>query len=466
MENLSIFVNGKWVDSSSKNVIEVENPANKTIFGKVTAANEEDVNLAVKAAKDAFVDWKNTPIDKRIEYINKMIEYFEKNVDEIADIVVQELGSIRKITKQVHVIDYIEDAKNYVRLTKGKEMIEDNGEYKVYHEPVGVVACLTPWNFPFGQIEKKVIPALLMGNTIVLKPSQKTPFSSFYYARAAKYANLPAGVFNLITGRGAEVGNVLASHKDVDMVSFTGSTKGGIEVSKLALDSVKRLALELGGKSASILLEGYDYEKAIKKTLSAVYPNAGQACSSKTRLLAPRKDREKIEEIVIKVTKEYKHGNPDNPENDYGPVQSKDAFDKVMRYIELGKKESNLLYEGEWIEDDGYYIPPVVFTDVDNNSKIAQEEIFGPVECIIFYDTVEEAIEIANDSKYGLHGMVFGPDDEALRVAREIRTGQLQVNDGSRGHFAPFGGYKQSGIGREGGKYGLDEYTEIKTIFN
>lgn len=466
MKNLQLFINGKWVDSNSKNLIEVENPADKSIIGKVVAANETDVDLAVKSAKEAFVEWKNTDINERIEYVNKMIEYFENKVDEIADVVVKELGSIRKITKQLHVVDYIEDAKNYVKLAKEKELVEDHDIYKIYHEPVGVVACLTPWNFPFGQIEKKVIPALLMGNTVVLKPSQKTPFSSFYYAQAAEYANLPSGVFNLVTGRGAEVGNVLAKHKDVDMVSFTGSTKGGIEVSKIALDTVKKLALELGGKSASIILEGADYEKAIRKTLGAVYPNAGQACSSKTRLLAPRKDREKIEELVVMVSKEYKYGDPNNDENDYGPVQSKEAYEKVLKFIELGKEKSNLLYEGEWIEDNGYYIPPVVFTDVHNSLEIAQEEIFGPVECIIFYDTLEEAIEIANDSKYGLHGMVFGPNEEALKVAKEIRTGQLQVNEGTRGHFAPFGGYKQSGIGREGGQYGLDEYTEIKTIFN
>lgn len=465
MENLKLFIDGKWVESSTNDIIEVENPANKEIIGKVIAANKDDINKAVEGARNAFIDWKNTDLEVRINYIEKMIMYFESVKEEIADIVVKELGSIDKITLDLHVNTYIEDAKNYIQEIRKIDLVEDHGNYKIYKEPVGIVACLTPWNFPFGQIEKKVIPALLTGNTVVLKPSQKTPFSSFYFAKACEYAELPKGVFQLITGRGREVGNVLAKHKDVDMISFTGSTKGGIEVSKLAVDSVKRLALELGGKSASIILEGADYEKAVRKTLDAVYPNSGQACSSKTRLIVPRRIRDTIENLVIKVSSEYKHGDPYNPENDYGPLQSKDAYEKVKKYIEMGKKESNLLYEGDWIEDNGYYVPPIVFTDVDNSQRIAQEEIFGPVECIIFYDSVEEAIDIANDSIYGLHGMVFGPEDEALKVAKEIRTGQLQINDADRGHYAPFGGYKQSGLGREGGRYGLEEYLELKTIF-
>ncbi len=330
---------------------------------------------------------------------------------------------------------------------------------------MGVIGALTPWNFPFGQIVKKVIPALLMGNVVVLKPSQGTPLTSYYWAEAAHEVGLPDGVFQLVTGRGSEVGNVLATHKDVDMVSFTGSTKGGIEISKLAADTVKRVSLELGGKSPGILLEGADYEKALKSILGTVYLNVGQSCSAKTRLLAPRKDKEKIEKLLIDITKEYKFGSSQDENADVGALQSKKQFDKVSGYVEVGKDEAELLYQGEKFEGEGYYFPPTIFTEVDQNAKIAQEEIFGPVLSIIYYDNVDEAIEIANNTIYGLSGMVFGPEEEARKVAKEIRTGQLQINDAPFTHNAPFGGFKQSGIGREGSIYGLEEYIELKTIF-
>lgn len=465
MRQYDLYLDGQWQKPITEDWINVENPANKEIIGQVPAAKEEDVNIAVKGAKEALDSWRNTPIEERIEYVEKMIEYFETHKDEIVQTVIKELGSASKVTEYIHFLQYIDNARNFVENARNLPMVDHYESYDVYRDAVGVVACLTPWNFPFGQIEKKVIPALLMGNTIVLKPSQKAPITAYYFAQAAHEANLPKGVLQLVTGRGAEVGNVLAKHPDINMISFTGSTKGGKEVALLGIDTMKRLALELGGKSAAIILEGADYDKAVKDALFGVFPNAGQACSSKTRLLAPRKDKEIIEELAIKHAKTYKFGDPTDPENDYGAIVSQQAYDKIMGYIELGKKEATLLYEGDYSNDTGYFIPPVIFTDVDNKSKIAQEEIFGPVLCIIYYDTIEEAIEIANDSIYGLHGQIAGPEEKALEVAKHIQSGQIIINNGIRTQNAPFGGYKQSGIGREGGKYGLEEYVELKTIF-
>lgn len=465
MKTYDLFIDGSYVKSSGDDWIIVENPATREEIAKVPSANEEDVNLAVMGAKKALSIWKETNIEDRIFKVEKMIEYFEHKADEIAETILLELGCVVKVNRTVHLNQYIDNAKDFIRIAKTMEMVDHHQGYDVYREPVGVVACLTPWNFPFGQVEKKVIPALLMGNTIVLKPSQKTPITAYYFVEAAIYAGLPAGVLQMVTGRGASVGNILAKHKDVNMISFTGSTKGGKEVAMLGLETVKRLALELGGKSASIILDGADYKKAVDATLSQVFPNAGQACSSKTRLLAPRKDREVIEKLVIEGAKTYKYGDPRNPENDYGAIISQDAHNKIVSYINLGKRELDLLYEGPWLEDRGYFIPPVVFTNVDNSHKLAQEEIFGPVLVITYYDTVQEAIEIANDSIYGLHGMIHGPEDKAIEVAKQIDAGQIIINDGLRTQNSPFGGYKQSGIGREGGIYGLEEYTELKTLF-
>lgn len=465
MNKYDLYIDGAWVKSTGDDWIGVENPANKEIFAYVPAANERDVNIAVEGAKKALHFWRNKDLFERIQIVEKMVEFFQKHKDEIVDTIINELGSAIKVTETIHFDAYINNALDFVRIAKEMPMVDHYEGYDVYKDAVGIVACLTPWNFPFGQIEKKVIPALLMGNTIILKPSQKAPLTAYYFAQAAHEAGLPQGVLQLITGRGGDVGNVLAKHEDVHMLSFTGSTKGGKEISLLGIETMKRLALELGGKSAAIILEGADYDKAVKDSLFGVFPNSGQACSSKTRLLAPRKDKEVIEELAIKHAKAYNFGDPRDPKNDYGAIVSQEAYNKVMSYIELGKKEAKLLYEGDYSNTKGYFIPPVIFTDVDNKSRIAQEEIFGPVLCIIWYDTIDEAIELANDSIYGLHGQISGPEKLALEVARQIQAGQIIINDGKRTQNAPFGGYKQSGIGREGGIYGLEEYIELKTIF-
>lgn len=466
MKRYDLFINNKWVKPSTDDWITVLNPATGDELGQVPAGHEADVNKAVEGAKKALASWRNTDVNERVDIVEKMVDYFDDHLDEITDTIIDELGSVVKITKVVHVTNYQDMARDQIKYTREMAMVEDYDTYKVFKEPIGVVAALTPWNFPFGQIAKKVIPALLMGNAVVLKPSQSAPLTAYYFAEAALEAGLPAGVLQLVTGRGAEVGDVLASHPDVHMVSFTGSTKAGVEVSKLALENIKRLSLELGGKSPAVILEGADLDLAIKETLYGVFPNTGQACSSKTRLLVPRKLKEEVEKIVIEQSKLFKFGDPRNPENHFGPLINKKAYEKVMGYIEMGKKDFTLLYEGDYPEDEhAYYVPPVVFTDVDNQSKIAQEEIFGPVLVIVYYDSVEEAIELANDTIYGLHGLIVGPEEDALTFAKELQAGQIIINDNPRTQSAPFGGYKQSGFGREGGLAGLEEYIELKTLF-
>lgn len=466
MNYKKLYINGEWVDPISKEIIEVENPATKEIIGSVPASNEADVNRAVAAAKEAFKTWQFSSLEDRKSLLESLLEELKLNVDHMAEIIVKELGCGIEFAKRSHILPYLDDIQNHLNIIDDYDFVEKHEDYTIFKEPVGVVGALTPWNYPLGQIIKKLSPAILGGNTIVLKPSQNTPLVAYILTEAIHKANFPKGVFNLVTGRGSEVGNVLATHKDINMITFTGSTKGGIEVSKLAADDVKRVSLELGGKSAAIILQGADYRLALMKTLDKVYLNTGQSCSAYSRLLVPREEKQTIEAMILEITKDYSFGDPKDPDTLIGPVSSKKQFDKVSYYIDKGIKEGAKLILGEIPkESEGYFIGPTVFTDVGNHMEIARNEIFGPVLCIIPYDTVEEAIEIANDSVYGLSGAVFGPEDEAINVARQIRTGQLVINAGMQLHKAPFGGFKHSGIGREGGKYGLEEFLEIKTIF-
>ena len=461
-----LYINGEWVKPHSKEIIEVENPANKKIIGSVPAADEEDVNLAVAAAKEAFKTWQFSSMDTRIELVNKLLDELKQQVDLMAETIVKELGCGISFAKNSHVLPYLDDIENHLRIIEDYKFQEKHEDYIIFKEPVGVIGALTPWNYPLGQIIKKLTPALLAGNTLVLKPSQKTPLVAFLLTQAIDRANFPKGVFNLVSGRGSEVGNVLAKHKDIDMITFTGSTKGGIEVSKLAANDVKRMSLELGGKSAAIILKDADKRLALMKTLDKVYLNTGQSCSAYSRLLVPREEKQEIENLILEMTKDYKFGDPADADRVIGPVSSQKQFDKVSYYINKGIEEgANLLLGEVPKESKGYFIGPTVFTDVSNDMEIAQNEIFGPVLSIIPYDTVEEAIEIANDSVYGLSGGVFGPEEKAFEVANKIRTGTIVINNGSQLHKAPFGGFKHSGIGREGGKYGLEEFLEIKTMF-
>ncbi|NLX61276.1 MAG: aldehyde dehydrogenase family protein [Tissierellia bacterium] len=467
MDYTKLYINGEWIESNSKEFIEVENPANREIIGKVPRANKADVDYAVRSAREAFETWQYTDLSTRISLVERLIEELYKRADELAAMIVKELGRGMDFALNMHTLPFIKDGENYVRIVKEYEFEKDMGDHLLRMEPVGVVAALTPWNYPLGQVTKKVIPALLTGNTIILKPSQNTPLVTYILADAIDKLGFPKGVFNLVTGTGAEVGNMLVEHEDVDMVTFTGSTKTGREVAQRTMKTIKRLTLELGGKSPSVILKGADLELALKKTLDTVYNNTGQTCSALTRLLVPEDEKEKIEEMVIRITKEYPFGDPALSPKNIGPVVSERQFLKVKSYIEKGIEEGARLIYGEVPQDyeKGYYIKPVVFSDVKNDMTIAREEIFGPVLCIIPYKDKEEAIRIANDTEYGLSSAVFGPEDEAREVANRIKAGNVIVNKGLFTRNAPFGGFKQSGLGREGGIFGVEEFLEPKAIF-
>lgn len=462
-----LYINGEWIDGNRGEFIDIENPANKQIIARVPRGNEEDVNKAVASAKKAFETWQFETIEIRIKLMEKVVQGLKDNIEHMTEVIVKELGSSYKVARNIHVLPYVEEAENYIKTARNFKFEKRLEKSIVRREPVGVVGGITPWNFPLEQIIKKVIPALLAGNCVVLKPSQMTPLTAYILTDLIDQAGFPKGVFNLVSGRGGEVGNALATHKDVDMISFTGSTAGGREVARLALNTIKKIALELGGKSPSVVLNGGDYKLAVKSTLDTVFLNSGQTCNAFTRMVVPREDLSEIEEIIIEESKNYKFGNPKDKSVDIGPLASLKQFNKVKEYIEIGVKEGAEMIIGEIPTDckEGYYIKPVVFSNVTNNMRIAQEEIFGPVLCVIPYDTVDEAITIANDTIYGLAGAVFGPEKEANEIARKIRTGSIYVNEGQWDVCAPFGGYKQSGIGREGGVEGFEEFLEIKSIY-
>lgn len=462
----NIFINGEWIKSDSNEKIEVENPANKEIIGCVPACNESDVNRAVNAAKEALHSWQFTDVKKRIDLVEALLKELEKRKDDMANTIVKELGTPREFAKNTQVIPYLDGIKSFLEVMKKYELEEDYKGYTIIKEPVGVVGAITPWNYPLGQITKKVIPALLTGCTVVLKPSQQTPLVSYLLADCIEKVGFPKGVFNLVPGKGANVGTPLANHSDVNLISFTGSTQGGREVGKLAVEDIKRITLELGGKSPAVILKGADLNLALSKVLDRMYLNTGQTCSALSRLIIPKDEKEKIEEKLIKMTKKYKFGNPNDPDVDVGPLSSKKQFDKVKYFIEKGIEEGATMLLGEVpSENEGYYVGPVIFTDVKNDMKIAREEIFGPVLCVITYEDVSEAIKIANDTVYGLSAGIFGPDKEAFEVAKKIKAGNVSINNKSSTSDSPFGGFKHSGFGREGGVYGIEEYLEIKVVF-
>ncbi|MBS4538423.1 aldehyde dehydrogenase family protein [Clostridium sp. D2Q-11] len=469
MDHQKLYINGEWTESKSGEFIEVENPATREVMDKVPRANKQDVDYAVKAAKEAFETWQYTDLEERISLMKDLQKELEKRKDDMVDCIAKELGRSKGFALNPQVAPQIESFDSFIELTKEYEFERRFDGFMVKKEPFGVVAAITPWNYPLSQVTKKVIPALLTGNTVVLKPSQQTPLVAYILTDAIDKVGFPKGVFNLVTGTGtgSEVGDMLSNHKDVDMVSFTGSVDAGRKVDTAAIDGIKKVTLELGGKSPAIILKGGDIDLAIKKTLNTVYNNTGQTCSAYTRLLVPEDQKEEIEKRVIEMTKEYKFGDPKTGDKVIGPVVSKKQFDKVVSYIEKGVAEGATPIHGGIPKDynKGYYVGPVVFTDVKNDMEIAQNETFGPVLSIITYKDKEEALKIANDIDYGLAGAVFGPEEEALEFAKKIKARNILVNDGKGGHKAPFGGYKNSGLGREDGVEGIEEFLQTKTIY-
>lgn len=467
MDIRKLYINGEWVESEGHSYIDIENPETHEIFAQVPRGNKEDVDKAVKAAKAAFETWQYTPVEKRVSMMETVVQGLESRRQDLIETITRELGSPFKVSADVHTDPFILEAKHYIKLAKNYQYEERRQTSVVVREPVGVIGGLTPWNFPLEQIEKKVVPALLAGNCVVLKPSQFTPMTAYILAEEIDKAGYPKGVFNLVTGRGGEVGDALAAHPDVDMISFTGSTDAGRAVAIKALSNIKKLALELGGKSAAIFLKGGDWENGVNGVLETVMLNGGQTCNALTRMLVPEDDSAEIEEILKRKVNAYHFGPLEDEHTTLGPLSSRKQFDRVKKYLETGIKEGARLLVGEVPKEDGsYHVKPAIFCDVKPEMVIAKEEIFGPVLVVLTYRTVEEAIEMANDSIYGLAGAVYGPKKEANEVARKMKTGTVYVNEGQWDEASPFGGYKQSGLGREGGKEGYEEFLEIKTIYD
>lgn len=466
MEYDKLYINGEFIDSSSNEFIEVENPSNGKILGKVPKGNEDDVNKAVTAAFNAFKTWSKTSVEERIEVIERFQDYLEKNLDEIANIVTEEEGAPIKFSRTTQVGNNINRIKAYIDIAKNFKFEERLTVGNVRYEPVGVVACFTPWNFPMGQIIQKIIPAILAGCTIVLKPSQVAPLTSYYIVDGMEKAGLPKGVLNLVTGKGREIGNILAGHKLVRKVSFTGSTNGGKEIAKVAIDTVKKITLELGGKSPAIFLDNENVEMGVRRVFTTLFGNCGQTCIALSRIIVLPESKEKVMEEIERQYSKLVVGNPKKESTDMGPLVSKKQFDKVKKYIEMGIEEGASLELGEVPEksEEGYFMKPVIFTNVKSTMKIAKEEIFGPVLSIIEAKDENDAVNIANDTIYGLSSAVYGKEDNALRVAKLIDAGEVYVNREVSDSYMPFGGYKESGLGREAGVFGFREFLEVKSI--
>lgn len=468
MKEHKLYINGEFVEGSSGTYIDVENPATKEVFARVPDGNENDVNKAVAAARAAQPAWSALSPEVRADYVERFSDYIEKHSEEIGRTITAEIGTPVKYVYGLQIHSSIEHGRYYAKLARNYRYEKEVGDgMAVRREPIGVIACLTPWNYPIYQETAKIFPAIAAGNCIVLKPSQIAPVSAFALAEAAEEMGLPPGVINIVTGRGSEVGSLLARHEDVDMVSFTGSTEQGKKVGMMGIESnVKKVALELGGKSASVILRSADYEKAAKSTMMGCFLNTGQICSALTRLVAPREIKDGLEEYIASYVRKFTVGDPNEKEMMIGPLASRKGFDKVCAYLRTALEEGAKMIAGQIPEDceKGYYVSPVVFTDVTNDMTIAREEIFGPVLSIIYYDTEEEALEIANDTIYGLAGAVFGQQEDALRFAEKMKAGTVNINNGNFSIEVPFGGYKQSGLGRENGEAGFDEFMETKSL--
>lgn len=464
-----LYVNGDWIEPAGEGMLDVINSTTEEVMGRVPAGAAEDINRAVAAARAAFEMWSATSAAERAGFLQKIAAGLAARQSEIAAIIAREVGMPLPLATMVQAGMPAMVMGSYAKLLGDYSFEEQIGNSLVVKEPVGVVGCITPWNYPLHQVVAKAAPALAAGCTVVLKPSEVAPLTAFILAEIIDEAGLPAGVFNLVTGLGPVAGEALASHPDVDMVSFTGSTRAGKRVSELAAQTVKRVALELGGKSANIILDDADLEKAVRGGVSNCYFNSGQTCSAHTRMLVPKERHDEAVRIAKEAAESFTVGDPRDGKAKLGPLVSEVQRDRVRSYIKRGIDEGATLVTGgaEAPEglDKGYFVRPTVFANVRNDMTIAQEEIFGPVLSIIPYEDENDAVRIANDTVYGLAGGVWSSDAErAKRVARRLRTGQVDINGGKFNAFAPFGGYKQSGHGREMGKYGLEEFLQTKSL--
>ena len=470
-EKKDFYINGNWVKPSQINDLEVIDPSTEEVCAIISLGSEKDTDDAVKAAKNSFEVWWGTSKEKKIELLNNLLQIYKKRSLEMAEAISKEMGAPKdwSINEQSqsgedHIKTFI---NNYENFKFENYLNEEQGNYIAY-EPIGVCALITPWNWPINQIALKVLPALAGGCTMILKPSEIAPLSGMLFAEMIDEAGFPNGVFNLVNGDGPGTGTQLSSHPDIDMVSFTGSTRAGKLITKNAADTIKRVSLELGGKGANIVFSDAD-EKAVKRGVRRVFNNSGQSCNAPTRLLVEKSIYERAVKEAIEVAEKTTVDVANKEGKHIGPVVSKVQYDKIQNLINKGVEEGAKLVAGGPDRpthlNKGYFIKPTVFADVNNEMTIAKEEIFGPIVSIIPFSTEEEAIKISNDTAYGLTNYIQTNDtDKAHRVARQLRSGMVEINGAGFADGSPFGGYKQSGNGREGGKWGIEEFLEVKSI--
>ncbi len=469
----SFYIGGKWTKPTGSSTIDVIDSATEEVIGQVPEGTAADVDAAVAAARGAFDSWSQTPVDVRAKYLRDLGAALGARYGDLVDVITSEVGSPKVFAELVQAGLGVSDWNNYADIVESYEFESQEGNSLIVREPIGVVGAITPWNYPLFLIACKVGPALAAGCTVVLKPSEVTPLNAFMLAEAIDEVGLPAGVFNLVVGTGPVVGAALTAHPDVDMISFTGSGRAGKEVTKSAADTIKRVALELGGKSANIVLDDADPEAVAAGAVFGCFINSGQTCSALTRLLVPRSREQEFVDAIVKVAESINLVDPKEDGLDFakslGPLASKAQQERVRDYIRKGIDEGAVLATGGPDQpeefDKGFYVKPTVFTGVTPDMTIAQEEIFGPVLSVIAYDDDDDAVRIANGTVYGLAGAVQSNDIErAKAIARRMRTGQVDINGGAFNARAPFGGYKQSGNGRERGEFGLEEFLEIKAL--
>jgi aldehyde dehydrogenase (NAD+) len=466
-EKPNFYIDGKWVAPAKVRTHDVINPANEEPVGRISLGSAADVDKAVAAAKKAFETWSVSSIDDRKALLDKIIAIYQRRMGEMGETISMEMGAPLPMANAMQApagLGYLMDARKQLDSFKFEE---DQPGSRIIREPVGVVGMITPWNWPMNQVCAKVGPALAAGCTMVLKPSELAPLNAVLFAEILDEAGVPPGVFNLVNGDGPGVGAALSAHPDVDMMSFTGSTRAGQSVMENAAKGIRKVALELGGKSPNIILEDADLKKAVSRGMMHMSNNTGQSCNAPSRMLAPRSKYDEVVAIAAETAKGIKVSAPDKAEQgNIGPLANPKQFEKVQGLIQKGIDEGATIAAGGTGRPDGFnrgfYVKPTVFANVTNDMTIAREEIFGPVLVVIPYDTEEDAIRIANDTPYGLAAYVQGSEERARKVAKRLRAGNVHINGAFGGMGTPFGGYKQSGLGREGGKFGLEEFLEVK----
>jgi aldehyde dehydrogenase (NAD+) len=463
------YINGEWIKSTAGTEHDIINPATEDSIGKVVFGTTRDVDRAVAAARAAFADYSLWSVEQRLDLLQRIVDAYKQRWNDIAAAITAEMGAPAAFAQRAQAGSGLGHLRSTISALQEMDWEETVGKSKVLKEPIGVCGLITPWNWPINQIACKVAPALAAGCTVVLKPSEIAPVDATLFTEVLDAAGVPAGVFNLVHGDGPGVGNALSTHSDIDMMSFTGSTRAGVLVARAAADTVKRVAQELGGKSANIILEGAPLKEAIASGVHSMFHNSGQSCNAPSRMLVPASVYEEAVAIAAAEAGNTRPGDPTDPQSDIGPVISQQQFNKIQSLIEKGVEEGAKLAAGGPGKpaglETGYFVKPTIFRDVSNDMTIAREEIFGPVLCMIPYHDIEEAISIANDSEFGLSGYVWGSSqDDAMAVARRLRTGMVHLNGAPTDVQAPFGGYKQSGNGREWGVHGLEDFLETKAV--